>query len=152
MMKGSKRLRFFTLAFILIASTLVACQSSFQAGRGKPSIDEVIMAHSLDGSQKPVDQTSVFASENVFYASVKVSSLKVSSKVTGKWFFGDQFIDETGWLIQEDGFSGYIGFNLAPSVAWPPGDYRLEVYLAEPVLYGHLEDKLAQTTTFRVEE
>ena len=151
-MKGSKRLRFFTLAFILFASTLVACQPSFQVGRGEPSIDEVIMAHSLDDSQKPVDQTSVFAPEDVFNASVKVSNLKAGSKVTGKWFFGDQFIDETGVLIPEDGFSGYVGFNLAPSVAWPPGDYRLEVYLAESVLYGHLEDELAQIATFQVKE
>lgn len=142
-MKGSKRLRFFTLAFILFASMLIACEFGFQAGGGEPSIDEVVMARSLDDSQKPVDETAVFAPEDIFNASAKVSDLEEGSKVTGKWFFGDQFIDEASVTISEDGFSGYVGFDLTPDVAWPPGDYRLEVYL---------DDELAQTITFRVED
>lgn len=140
-MKGSRRLWFFALAFILFASTLVACESSFQVGGGEPSVDEVVMARSLDDGQRPVDETSVFAPEDVFNASVQVSNLEEGSKVTGKWFFGDQFIDEASVTITEDGFSGYVGFNLTPDVDWPPGDYRLEVYL---------DDELAQTVTFQV--
>lgn len=141
-MKGGKRL-WFALAFILLATTLLACEFSAQVGGGEPSIDEVIIARSLDDSQKPVDPTSVFGSEDVFYASARVSYLEEGSEVTGKWFFGDQFIDEASVAITEDGFSGYVGFDLTPSTPWPAGDYRLEVYL---------DEELAQTVTFQVTE
>jgi len=140
--KGSRRL-WFVLAFILLASTLLACEFSAQVGGGEPSVDEVVMARSLDDDQKPVDPTSVFGLEDVFNASAKVSNLEEGSKVTGKWFFGDQFIDEASVDITEDGFTGYVGFNLTPSAPWPPGDYRLEVYL---------DDELAKTVTFQVSE
>lgn len=143
MVKRGKSLRFLALAFILLASTLLACEFSAQVGGGEPSIDEVIMARSLDDSQKPVDPTSVFGPEDVFNASAKVSNLEKDSKVTGKWFFGDEFIDEASVDITEDGFTGYVGFNLSPSAPWPPGDYRLEVYLG---------DELAKTATFQASE
>jgi len=132
-MKVSKPLRLLALAFTLFA----------QVGGGEPSVDEVVMARSLDDSQKPVDQTTVFGLEDVFNASAKVSNLEEGSKVTGKWFFGDQFIDEASVDITEDGFTGYVGFNLTPSAPWPVGDYRLEVYL---------DDELAKTVTFQVAE
>lgn len=141
-MKGSIPRLFSAGALIILAAVLVGCQFSFQVGL-EPSIDQIVIARSLDEGQRPVEPTSVFGAEDVFYASVIVSNLEVGSRVTGKWYLGDEFIDEASVTMTEEGFSGYLGFTITPDTTWPPGEYRIEVYL---------DDQLLQTATFQVRE
>ncbi|MBI2845130.1 MAG: hypothetical protein HYX86_01145 [Chloroflexi bacterium] len=141
-MKDRMRLLFSALFLIILGSLLVGCEFSFQVGL-EPSIDQVVIARSVDEDQRPLEPTSTFGPEDVFYASVIVSNLEAGSQVTGKWYFGDEFIDEATLTITEAGFSGYVGFDLTSDTTWPLGEYRFEVYL---------DGELAQTASFQVSE
>lgn len=134
-MRDRKSLLSFLLAIAILGFSLLAC-----AGGGKPSVDEAVMARSLDDDYKPLEETTEFYPDETFYCSAKVSNLEKGTKVKAKWFYGEEFIDEYTYTTEESG-SGYVGFHVTPEETWPIGDYKVEIYL---------EGELVETLAFSV--
>lgn len=59
-MRDRKSLLSFLLAIAILGFSLLAC-----AGGGKPSIDEAVMARSLDDDYKPLEETTEFYPDEV---------------------------------------------------------------------------------------
>ncbi len=107
---------------------------------GPPSIGEVVAAKGLDADYKPVDPTSTFSPNDVFYISIRVKNLVVGSVVTVKYKLeGEDYSDTT--LAADKFGSGYYGFKLSADGGHATGNYTAEVYL---------DDKLVKTVEFTV--
>jgi len=135
------------VALIIIVASLLfipllACNFNLKTEtQGKPSITDVTMAKQLDANQKPIDSTVVFDETDTFFCSVKVDNLKPGSRVTVKWYYGEQLLDQFTLTVDTTG-SGHLGFNLASQEGrWPAGDYKVEVAL---------NDVLSRTENFLV--
>lgn len=126
--------RFVTLA--ALALVLAACD----VVGGSSSIDDIVLTTALDADYCPVDQVTTFTPEGAFYCSVMASNLRTGSAVASRWYYGEQFVEEINYQVQEGG-SGCVGFELTSPNPWPRGGYRVEVYLD-----GHLE----RSATFAV--
>lgn len=126
----------FLFAFFLLALASLACSLT----PGPPTIGEVVTAKSLDADYKPVDPTSTYASDDVFYVSVEVNDLVVGSVVTVKYKVDGAAYEETSITADEKG-SGYYGFKLSSGGGHTPGKYTADVYL---------DNKLAKTVAFTV--
>jgi hypothetical protein len=87
----------------------------------------------LDADYCPTDEVTTFDPVHPFYCSVKVSNLRAGATVASRWYFGEQFIEEISYQVQEGGH-GCVAFELTSPSRWPRGGYRVEVYLD-----GHLE-------------
>jgi len=112
------------LAFLLSACDVLG---------GTSSIDSIALTTALDADYCPTDEVTTFDPVHPFYCSVKVSNLRAGATVASRWYFGEQFIEEISYQVQEGGH-GCVGFELTSPSRWPRGGYRVEVYLD-----GHLE-------------
>ena len=108
---------------------------------GPPSIGEVVAAKSLDADYKPVDPTSTYSPEDVFYISVQVKNLVVGSVVDVKYKFEGEDYSDTSLTADKFG-SGYYGFKLTAADGHAIGNYTAEVYL---------DGELQKTIEFSVE-
>lgn len=126
---------FLSLALLGLAS--LACSLT----PGPPAIGEVVVAKSLDADYKPVDPTTTYGSDDTFYISVEVNDLVEGSVVGVKYMFDDTLYKEST-LTEDEGGSGYYGFQLSTEGGHTPGTYTAEVYL---------DGELQKTVTFEVE-
>jgi len=108
---------------------------------GSPSIGDVVAAKSLDADYKPVDPTSTYSPEDVFYISVQVKNLVVGSVVTVKYKLEGEDYSDTSLTADQFG-SGYYGFKLTAADGHAVGNYTAEVYL---------DDELQKTIEFTVQ-
>lgn len=126
----------FVFAFFLLGLASLACSLT----PGPPSIGKVVTAKSLDSDYKPVDPTTTYTSDDIFYVSVEVNNLVKGSVVQVQYKQDGTDYQETSITADEDG-SGYYGFKLSPGGSHIPGKYTAEVYL---------DKKLAKTVSFTV--
>jgi hypothetical protein len=96
-------------------------------------ITEVVLAKDSDPvSAAPVDPTTVFDSNSVIHATVKISDAPAGTKFTATWYTVDvgsaapanTQISTTD--LTADG-TRYMDFTLTPTSAWPSGKYRVEI-------------------------
>jgi len=96
-------------------------------------ITEVVLAKDSDPvSAAPVDPTTVFGSNSVIHATVKISNAPANTKFTATWYVVDvgsaapanTQISTTD--LTADG-TRYMDFTLTPTSAWPSGKYRVEI-------------------------
>ena len=100
---------------------------------GPSSVDDIVLTTSLNADYCPIDEVTTFTPNGPFYCSVKVSNLRSGTAVASRWYYGEQFIEEINYEVQEGGH-GCVGFELTSPNPWPRGGYRVEIYLD-----GHLE-------------
>jgi hypothetical protein len=112
------------LAFLLSACDVLG---------GASSVDEIALTTALDADYCPTDEVTTFDPDSPFYCSVKVSNLRAGAMVASRWYFGEQFIEEISYQVQQGG-EGCVGFEVSSPNRWPRGGYRVEIYLD-----GHLE-------------
>ncbi len=94
---------------------------------GGTRVTEIIPAHSLDGSFRPVDPTNTFSPDATFFVSIKLEAYQPDKPVVARWKYESQVINET-MLSTEDIGNGYAGFSLSQhDTEWPTGSYTVEI-------------------------
>lgn len=127
---------------ILVASLvllLVALACEFSASTAK--IQEVWMSTDKAGEQR----TTTFAPDAVFYAQVDLRNAPDDTKLKAVWTAVDVEGADPNQVLAQTEFtsgSGTVTFNLTNDQLWPPGKYRVEIYLNE---------KLDKTVDFEVQ-
>jgi hypothetical protein len=128
--KESSMKKIFKLGIAVVAAVCIA-YLAVGCAVGPASIDDVIVAESLDAAYKPVNPVDSYpAGTTLFSISVKVSNLKTENKLTVKWFYKDtgEQVNVTEYVPDKPG-SGYIGFTLELPEGFPVGTYYTEAYL-----------------------
>jgi hypothetical protein len=117
-----------TLALMAILLAMLAC-SGIEA---TPSVSNIRMATD-DTGETP---TSSYAPGEEFYVFADVDALEVGSLIQAKWYAADVQDLETNLEISTSDYSyeagmGYVYFQLSTSDGgdWPPGSYRVELFL-----------------------
>lgn len=100
-----------------------------------PYVKEVVLAESVtEGDMAPVNPTSVFTSSSVIHAVVSIEDAPADTVFRSMWYVedvGDAAAPDT--LISDtelttDG-TRFVDFNLTPDSGWPPGIYRVEIFV-----------------------
>lgn len=90
------------------------------------------MARAVAADYSPVEPTSQFAPDAVFYCAVLLRDLPDGERLTARWFFDaetkEQMLYESSYL-PEAGGSGYVAFELSAQGPWPAGDYWIELFI-----------------------
>ena len=129
-MKKILKLGIAMVAVVSMAYLAVGCAI------GPASIDDVVVAESLDEAFKPVNPVDSYpAGTTLFSISAKVSNLKVENKLTLKWFYKDtgEQVKVIEYVPDKPG-SGYVGFTLDLPEGFPVGAYYAEAYLDEQLI------------------
>jgi hypothetical protein len=129
------------LAVLSLAVSSLACA----LGNTELGLSNLRMAFDQDGK----NVTTTFSPTDVFYAVADLANAPQGTKVEAKWTavnatdtepnleFQTQSLD-----ITEESFSGTIYFQLSNDEGWPPGQYKVDLYL---------NGALAQTAEFSVQ-
>jgi len=124
----------------LVASSLACAALSTELG-----LSNLRMAFDQDGQ----NLTSTYSPSDVFYAVADLSNAPQGTAVQAKWIavnaegtepnleFQEQTLD-----MSEETFSGTIYFQLSNDEGWPPGQYKVDLYL---------NGTLAQSAEFSVQ-
>ncbi len=118
---------------LLTLTALVFLLSACDVLGGASSVDDIALTTALDADYCPTDEVTTFDPDQPFYCSVEVSNLRAGAMVASRWYFGERFIEEISYQVQQGG-QGCVGFELSSPNRWPQGGYRVEIYLD-----GHLE-------------
>ncbi|MCL5985281.1 MAG: hypothetical protein M1371_01790 [Actinobacteria bacterium] len=124
-MKKILKLGIAVVAIVSMAYLVVGCAV------GPASVDDVVVAESLDEAFKPVNPVDSYpAGATLFSISVKVSNLKTENKLAVNWFYKDmgEQINVTEYVPEKAG-SGYVGFTLELTDGFPTGTYYAEIFL-----------------------
>ena len=121
----------------LLTLLLVACEFSASTA----NIRSATLARDEDAAQP----TTTFEPNETFYLVVDLANAPDDTNVRAVWYAVDVGnAAEPNTLIDEAGLSSgssVVTFNLAPDSPWPPGSYKVELYL---------NDELNQTLDFTV--
>jgi hypothetical protein len=141
--KMFQRIKINMRGLLLVLLVLVAVSALVSCGPPPPpSVDGVTLATAVDSNFKAVGSTTTFAPTDKFYASAQVSNVIVGTKVEARWYFGTDEVTQGRTSITSDKTgSGYYSFSLSSASGFPPGDWKVEIYL---------DGKLVNTTTFKV--
>ena len=118
---------------------LAACEFSASTA----NVGSAILARDEAGTQ----QTTAFSPTDTFYLIVELNNAPDDTTVRAVWYavdVGD--VAPANTLIDEATLasgSGTLTFDLVSDTQWPPGTYRVELYL---------NDELSQTLDFSVAE
>ncbi len=131
----------FLSALFILAASISACSML----GGEPSLSNLRMAFDEYGE----DVTTAFSPSDVIYAVVDVENAPLGTVIAAKWYAVNVEGEEPDLLFQEqmlttsdDNFSGTLYFQLANDADWPPGLYKVELYL---------DGVLAQSIEFKIE-
>jgi cell division protein YceG involved in septum cleavage len=122
-MKRQTRWPLMVVVIMLIMAAL-ACEFSFSTA----SIKNAKMTTGEDGKTK----TTVYQPGDTFYCVVELSSAPDDTKTKAVWYATQAEGTEPDYKIGEyelESGSATLTFNVAPTTAWPPGQYRVEIYL-----------------------
>ena len=82
------------------------------------------------GSDKKVgNQTTEFGVRDTMYVAVITDGAAKDAKLTSKWTYGTQVVDETTQTISPAGGETATEFHVTKKSAWPKGKYKVEVIL-----------------------
>jgi len=98
-------------------------------------IAEVTMAEGTSGDERtPVNPTSTFGGNATFHAVAALVEAPANTTLRAVWFAGDTAgvapcnTQVDSYEVVTDGTRN-IDFSLTPESTWPPGTYRIEVYV-----------------------
>jgi hypothetical protein len=136
-MRYSLKTTFLVLLLLLLAS--LACGGSFSTA----NISDAYLSRDDAGQQT----TTVFSpTDTTFYCQVQLSNAPDSTTVKAVWTAVSAAGEEPNLLLDETTLTGGDGnytFNLQNDSLWPPGQYKVDLYL---------NDELDRTLNFTVEE
>ena len=125
------------IAILFSALLLVACEFSASTA----NVKSATLARDADGAQP----TTAFEPTDTFYLIVDLANAPDDTAVKAVWYAADTgAAAEPNTLIDEASMtsgSAVVTFNLSPETSWPPGTYKVELYL---------NDELNQTLDFSV--
>lgn len=136
----------FLLALCLLALVAAgACRGGDQApdtaGTEGVRVTDVTLGRAVGGDRAVTDRTERFAPNDTIYASVTTDGTAERVTLRARWTFEDgQVVDETSQTISPRG-QERTEFHISNPDGWPPGTYRLEVFVNE---------RSAQTKEFEV--
>ncbi len=128
-----------------------------EPGSVEGDVSEVTMSTAVDGDDRPINPTTVFATDTEkFYCSFKLSGLPVGSKMRVDWVYvGGEAEDEIGQNYVFDSRTGTIerkgeGYtstflerpSYMPDYRWPKGDCKVVIYV---------DDQEKASANFKVE-
>ena len=125
------------LALVVLAGAVLACGGSFTTA----NIKDAYMSADVDGNTK----TTAYGPSDVFYAQVDLANAPDDTKLKAVWFAVNAEGVEANYQIEETEFTsgdGLVHFQLSNDSAWPPGQYKVDIYM---------NDTLAKTLTFDVQ-
>jgi hypothetical protein len=124
------------LATITLVAVMLACGFSVSTA----NIEDAWMARDYEGEQR----TTTFGPDQVFYCIVELANAPDDTTVKASWTAvnargvdPNTFIDETELTTG----SGTLHFQLSNNNLWPPGQYKVDLYL---------NDELERTLEFEV--
>jgi len=98
-------------------------------------IEKVTMAEDTSGEERnPVNPTSTYAGSATCHAVVALGEAPANTTLRAVWFAADTFgvadcnTQINAYELTTDGTRN-IDFSLTPESTWPPGSYRIEVYV-----------------------
>jgi hypothetical protein len=125
---NSKKLFILLAALALVISTL-AC-AAFSGG--EPSLTNPRLSTDSDG----VNATTVYSTNDVFYAVADLSDVENGSVIDAKWYLVSAADYEPGEIesstltIEDKNAVNYVSFQLSSTDNnWPVGEYKVELYL-----------------------
>ena len=129
------------ILLLLVVPLLLLTACEFSASTA--NIGSAILARDEAGTEP----TTAFSPTDTFYLLVELNNAPDDTTVRAVWYavdVGD--VAPANTLIDEATLtsgSGTLTFDLVSDTQWPPGTYRVELYL---------NDELSQTLEFSVEE
>lgn len=133
------------IPILLSVLALVAASLACQMFEPDVSLENLRMAHDENGDEI----TSTFTNTDAFYAVVDLKDAPQDTVVKAVWTAvevddsdPDYELEQHTLDVTEETFSGSIYFKLSNDDLWPPGLYRVDMYLNET---------LAQSLEFNVE-
>lgn len=130
-----KRIAPIVFAALALVFSSLACASLLK----EMSLENLRLAYDENGEQV----TSTFGADDVFYAVADLNNAPQGTVVRAVWTAVDVEDTEEGLEFQEqtlditeESYSGKIYFQLTNDQRWPPGQYRVEVYLNDMLTQG----------------
>ena len=129
------------ILLLLVVPLLLLAACEFSASTA--NIGSAVLARDEAGTEP----TTAFSPTDTFYLLVELANAPDDTTVRAVWYavdVGD--VAPANTLIDEATLtsgSGTLTFDLVSDTQWPPGTYRVELYL---------NDELSQTLEFSVEE
>ena len=128
---------------LLLSAVLVLLLTACEFSASTANIGSAILARDEAGSEP----TTTFAPTDTFYLIVELNNAPDDTTVRAVWYAVDGGdVAPANTLIDEATLtsgSGTLTFDLVSDTQWPPGTYRVELYL---------NDEIAQTLEFSVAE
>lgn len=124
------------LAVFVLALASLACEASFSTAK----ISDAFMTNDENAAAK----TSLFAQDDVFYCVVQLSGAPDDTKLKAVWTAVEVEGEAPNTFLYEKEYVGgasSVTFDLSNSQLWPPGKYKVDLYL---------NDQLDRTLEFAV--
>ena len=129
------------LALIVAAAACHGNAGNTTAGTAPVRVTDVTLGRSVGGDKAVTDKTDTFKPSDTIYASVATEGSAPSATLRAKWSFeGGQLVDESTRTIAPNNRER-TEFHISKPDGWPPGKYKLEVFL---------NDQLTETKSFDV--
>ena len=129
-MRHSKKIQLSLCFALLVAAT--ACHGNAAnntAATAGVRVTEVALGRSVGGDKAITDRTDTFKPNDTIYASVATEGSAPSATLRAKWSFEDgQLVDESTRTIAPNNRER-TEFHISKPDGWPPGKYKLEVFL-----------------------
>jgi hypothetical protein len=104
-------------------------------------VTDVTLGRSVGEDKAIADRTETFRPSDTIYASIATDGSANSATLRARWTFEDgQVVDESTRTIAPNNRER-TEFHIAKSTGWPPGKYKLEVFL---------DNQPAETKNFEV--
>ncbi|MCB9420080.1 MAG: hypothetical protein H6667_09760 [Ardenticatenaceae bacterium] len=118
--------KLYVLVFIgLLILPALACGGSFSTA----NIKSAILTTDSEGTQ----ETTVFASDQIFYCIVELANAPEDTTLKASWTAVSAAGEEPNLLIDETemtaGNNNIFTFNLTNDQLWPAGKYKVDLYL-----------------------
>jgi hypothetical protein len=119
----------FSILFAVIALVVSTLACSF--GGGEPALTNPRLATDSEGQ----NATTVYSSNDVFYAVADLNNVETGSTVDAKWYLVSATDYEAGEIgsstltIEDQSLFNYVSFELTGVEPWPAGEYKVELYL-----------------------
>ena len=127
------------LVLILVVLSMPACSFSVSTA----NISDAKMASDEEGN----NPTKVFSPNDTFYCVGELRNAPDDTTLKAVWTAVDVEGANPNTKIDEvsaTGGSGPFVFNLTPTTSWPPGEYKVDLFLND-------EEEPARTLEFRVQ-
>jgi hypothetical protein len=116
------------LKFYLVIAALVLAMLACEFSASTANIANAQMARDSEGNAL----TSVFSPQENFYCVLELANAPDDTSIKAIWTAVDVAGSEPDTLIDESEIttgSGSVYFELSNSSPWPPGQYKVDIYL-----------------------